>query len=456
MQFDLVVKNGKIVTHTGIFDGTIAVKDGKIAAVVGPTVELDAGKVIDAKGLYVMPGCIDPHSHLSIYQPMKEDMPAVTGACAGGGTTTLASFIMDTRPLAQSWHDWRDPIDVGAYIDIFFHLCIMDEIHLSEMEKAVENGIASFKFMMGYVGKAGRQINITGATSEICAAGFSNCAKWGAKPLCHAEHVEICYPFEDQFKGETIEVLQKIRPRQAEHIDIFQCCCLAEMNNLPVYFVHQTTKESIGIVAPFRARGVDVHLETCPHYLVTDHHGTGLKEPKLLKISPPVREPEDAVALWKGLEEGTIQHMGTDSCRNMHEQKIGDGKMWGDTSILLDWCAIELMLPLLISEGYHKGKLTLPQIVKATSYENAKFFDLTQKGAIELGKDADLVIVDVNKKKHITPEVMHDNQDWNLYEGWDVTGWPVTTLVRGEVVFDDDKVVGKPGYGKYIPRKPKK
>jgi len=110
----------------------------------------------------------------------------------------------------------------------------------------------------------------------------------------------------------------------------------------------------------------------------------------------------------------------------------------------------------MLSEGYHKGRLTLPQIVALTSYNNAKTFDLTQKGAIEVGKDADIIIVDVNKKKHITPDVLHDGLDWNLYEGWDITGWPVTTLVRGEVVFDDDKVVGRPGFGKYIPRKPRK
>ncbi len=457
MEFDLVVKNGKIVTHVDEFDGTIGVKGGKIAAIMAPGADITAGKVIDAKGLHVMPGCIDPHVHLKIYMPMEEDMPALTSACAAGGITTLINFVLDKRPLAEMWDEWRDPIDKWAHIDIAFHLCIMSDTHIAEIEKAVELGITSFKFFMGYVGRAGVPLGILGADSQICFRGFEKIAKFDGVSMVHAEHIELCYPLEDHYakdaKGKSLKYLQDVRPKAAEAIDLYQASAIAELVGSRVYFVHQTIGECVDIVAPFRARGNTVYLETGPHYLVLDDVGTGLKEPLLSKISPPIRSKEDQAKLWKAVMEGTIQNIATDTTSNMHEQKVADGTIGG---ILLDWSAIEEMLPLMLSEGYHKGRLTLPQIVALTSYNNAKTFDLTQKGAIEVGKDADIIIVDVNKKKHITPDVLHDGLDWNLYEGWDITGWPVTTLVRGEVVFDDDKVVGRPGFGKYIPRKPRR
>ena len=457
MEFDLVVKDGRIVTHVDVFEGTIGIKDGKIAAIMAPGTDAGAGKVIDAKGLHVMPGCIDPHVHLGLYIPLEEDMPALTSACAAGGITTLISFILDKRSLAELWHDWRDPIDKCAHIDIAYHLAIMSQTHIDEIEKAVELGITSFKFLMGYVGRAGDAINVLGASSQICLLGFEKVAKFDGVSMVHAEHIELCYPLEDRYekdaKGKSLQYLKDVRPKAAEAIDLYQASAIAELVGSRVYFVHQTIGACVDIVAPFRARGNTVYLETCPHYLVLDDVGTGLKEPLLQKISPPIRSKEDQAKLWKAVMEGTIGHIGTDTTSNMHEQKVADGTIGG---ILLDFSAIEEMLPLIISEGYHKGKLTLPQIVALTSYNNAKTFDLTQKGAIEVGKDADIIIVDVNKKKHITSGVLHDGLDWNLYEGWDITGWPVTTLVRGEVVFDDDKVVGRPGFGKYIPRKPRK
>jgi len=468
MKFDLAVKNGKYVTNVSEAEGTICIKDDKIVAIMAPGAEIDAVKVIDAKGLHVMPGCIDPHVHLGLgtisprYRSMAEDVPATTRACAAGGITTIINFILDQRPLSEMWDFQRGAID-ASFIDVALHLAIMTDTHLSEIDDAVGHGITSFKFLMGYVGRAGEPLGLLGADSRICFLGFEKIAKFGGLPMCHAEHVELCYPLEDRYekdaKGVSMKYLQDVRPKAAEAIDIFQAAAIAELVGSRVYFVHQCIGESMDIVAPFRARGNTIYLETCPHYLVTDDLGTGIlgptgkPEPMLSRISPPIRSKEDQVKLWEGVMKGTIQHIGSDTTSCNYKNKVGDGTVGG---MVLDWNAIEEVLPLMLSEGYNKGKLTLPQIVALTSYNTAQAFDLTQKGAIEVGKDADLIIVDVNKKKHIAPAVLHDDLDWNLYEGWDITGWPVTTILRGEVIFDDDKVVVKSGYGKYIPRKPRK
>ena len=463
MDFDLAVRNGKIVTHINEFEGTIGVRDGKIAAIMAPDADISAGKVIDAKGLHVMPGCIDTHAHMWTWMAIEDDMPWTTSACAAGGVTTILCFIVDKRPLAEMWHDWRDAIDKYSRVDVAFHFDIMTDTHIAEIDKAVELGITSFKFLMGYVGRAGLKGGgvdgggILGADSRICLLGFEKIAEFDGLPMVHAEHVELCYPLEDRFekevKGHSLKYLQDVRPKVAEHIDLFVASAIAEMVGSRLYCVHQTTGECTDVVVPFRERGNEIYLETCPHYLVLDDAGTGLKEPLLSKISPPIRSKWDQDRLWKGIMEGKIETIGTDTTANMYRQKIGDGTI-GD--IMLDWSAMELMLPLMLSQGYNKGRLTLSQIAALTSYNAAQIFDVSDKGAIEVGKDADMVIVDVNKTKHITPDIIHDNLDWILYEGWDITGWPVTTILRGEVVFDDDKVIAKSGNGKYIPRKPRK
>lgn len=453
MNADVLIKNGKIVTHSEEFDGAVVIQGEKIAAVTTDPSGIEAKKVIDAKGNVVMPGNIDPHVHIGLFMDFETDMKSETGAAAAGGTTTVMHCLLEKESIPKIFPGRNEQIERCSYTDIAFYAAIMSDVHIDEIEKTMDLGVCSFKFLMGYKGKAGEEIGILGADSRILFLGFEKLAQLGGQPMIHAEHIEMVYAIEPRYMGEnTLKTWWDARPNVAEEIDIRIAASIAEFTGAPLYVVHTSVGTAPQIVEEFRKRGNRVYLETCPHYLVLDAYGKMLKEPLLAKINPPIRGPEDNEGLWKGLQDGTVNCIGTDSCNSMYKDKWKDGNIW---NITLDFSSVETMLPLMISEGYHKGRLTMPEIVKYTSYNTAHIHGLApKKGILAPGSDADITIVDLNKKKTITPDIMHSIAEYNVYEGWDITGWPVMTLVRGNVVYEDEKLVGEPGYGRFVSCKP--
>ncbi|MFH0812192.1 MAG: amidohydrolase family protein [Pseudomonadota bacterium] len=455
MDVDVLIKNGRIVTHSDEFDGAVAIKGEKIAAIVSDPSGINAKKTVDAKGNVVMPGNIDPHVHIALFMDFDTDMKSETGAAAAGGTTTVMHCLLEKESILTRFPVRNESIEKCSYTDIAFYAAIMSETHIQEIEKTMDLGICSFKFLMGYKGKAGEEIGILGADSRILFLGFEKLAKLGGLPMIHAEHIEMIYAIEPRYKQDnTLKTWWDARPNVAEEIDMRIAASIAEFTGSRLYQVHTSVGTVAEIYKPFRERGVKIYSETCPHYLVLDAYGKMLKNPLLAKINPPIRGPEDCKGLWKALQDGTVDCIGTDSCNSMWKDKWQDGNIW---KIYLDFSSVETMLPLLISEGYHKGRLTMPQIVKYTSYNTAHIHGLApKKGIMAPGSDADITIVDLNKKKTITPDIMHSIAEWNVYEGWEITGWPVLTMVRGQVVYEDEKLVGKPGYGRFVPCKPQK
>ncbi len=454
MNADVLIKNGRIVTHSEEFDGAVAIKGEKILAVTADPAGIDAKKVIDAKGKVVMPGNIDPHVHIGLFMDFDTDMKSETGAAAAGGTTTVMHCLLEKESIPKVFSGRNESIEKCSYTDIAFYAAVMSDVHIKEMEKTMDLGVCSFKFLMGYKGKAGEEIGILGADSRILFLGFEKLAKLGGQPMIHAEHIEMVYAIEPRYKkNNTLKTWWDARPNVCEEIDIRLAAAIAEFTGAPLYVVHTSVGTAPDIVKEFRERGNKVYLETCPHYLVLDAYGKKLKEPLLAKINPPIRGPKDNEGLWKGLQNGTVDCVGTDSCNSMYKDKWQNGNIW---NIYLDFSSVETMLPLLISEGYHKGRLTMPQIAKYTSYNTAHIHGLApKKGIMAPGSDADITIVDLNLKKTITPDIMHSIAEYNVYEGWEVTGWPVMTLVRGKVVYEKEKLVGKPGYGRFVPCKPR-
>lgn len=450
---DIIIKNGKVVTHTDVFEADVAIDGDKIAGIgygLGK-----AKKEIDAKGNYVMPGCIDPHTHIGLFIDYPKDLKSETGAAAAGGNTSILHCLIGGAPLVEQYNNCKNPISQYAYCDVGFYGALLTDAHLEEIEKLSELGVNSYKFLMAYKGKAGESIGLKGVNIDngYLYNGFEIIGKIGGLPMIHAEHIEMIYSIEPRYKGQnSLKTWADARPNIAEEIDLYVGCRIAEELKVPLYQVHSSVGTAPQIVKEFRQRGNKVFLETCPHYFVTDCSGENLKNPLLGKINPPIRSRKDRDMIWQGLQMGEYDCIGTDNANSMFKEKWADGDIW---NIMLDYSSIEYMLPLMLSEGVNKGLLTLPEVVRLTSYNTARIHGLApRKGTMAPGSDADLLIVDLNKKKTVKAEDMHSISDYSLYEGWEITGWPVMTMVRGQVIVDNDKFVVEPGYGEFMPCAP--
>jgi dihydropyrimidinase len=449
-MYQTIIRNGKVVTHTDVFAADVAIEDGKIAA-IGYNLG-QAKETIDAAGKFILPGCIDPHVHVGIFLDYEEDLKSETGAAAAGGTTTIIHYLIGPDPQEEMFNKMKAPISHLAYGDVAFHGILLFDSHLDEIERMAELGVHSNKFLMAYKGKAGEQIGLKGVNidSGFLYKAFEKMKVTGGVPMIHAEHIELVFAVEEKFKSQnTLKTWADARPNAAEEIDLYIGCRLAEEVGVPIYQVHSSIGTAADIVREFRQRGNKVFLETCPHYLVTNYNGENLKSPLLGKINPPIRSPKDQEDIWKGVMSGEYDCIGTDSANNMYEKKWADGNIW---NIVLDYSSVEYMLPMLLSEGVNKGKLSLPDVVRMTSYNTSRIFGLyPRKGVMAVGADADLVIVDLDRKKTLSGKNRHSISDYSLYEGWELTGMPVMTLIRGQKVVEDDKIVGTPGYGQFVP-----
>ena len=219
-----------------------------------------------------------------------------------------------------------------------------------------------------------------------------------------------------------------------------------------LYIVHMTIGRGVEWVRQAQAEGVDVIAETCPHYLVLtkfDQDRVG----HLGKVNPPLRDEWNQERLWEGIRDGTVSCVGSDHSTIVQKADKLQKDIW---TAVPGFPGAGMLLPIMLSEGYHKGRATLEQVAAVLSTRNAQVWGLwPKKGAIEVGSDADFAIVDLEERRVVTPEYMRSFADWGLYDGWELTGWPTTTIVRGTVVFEDGQVVGEEGYGEYVPRPPR-
>jgi dihydropyrimidinase len=221
---------------------------------------------------------------------------------------------------------------------------------------------------------------------------------------------------------------------------------MAEEVGVPLYIVHVGAGKVLDIAREFRKRGNPVYIETSPRYMMIDHDGTGIKQPDLALTTPAYKPPEDLQRLWEGIKRDEIDCIATDSSANHLKEKIGERTVW---KMQLSWQEMPTLLPLLLSEGVHKGRLNLNQIVRLTSYNPAKIFGLyPQKGNLQPGADADLVIVDLEKKQKVAAELFPSACDYTPYEGWELKGWPILTMVRGKLVMEAGKVKEVSGWGR--------
>ena len=453
MKVDLLIKNAQVVNAWGRLKGWVAVREGVVVAMGDGADTPAADKVINAQGKYVLPGVIDPHVHYGIYGSVGDEIESETRSAAVGGVTTVMSYLSDFGSYLNVIDNAIRLVEEKALIDVSFHIFMFSPKHITEMGKYVNKGVASFKYLMAYKDKKeAKQLNIRHADDGYLLRGFEAAARIGypALPMIHAESIEIFYEIRQRLKKAgrvDLGAWADGRPDYIEALDFFKAAQLAELAKSRLYMVHTSSAKTVQFIAEAKARGVEVIAETCPHYLLFTKDSTiGV----LGKVNPSIKEQKDSDMLWWGLANGVMDCMGTDHCCLMLKDKRGQGDIW---SALPGFPGTATMLPSLLSEGVNKGRLTLERVVAITSYNTAKAFGmLPRKGMVAVGSDADFAIVDLGLEQKVNASVLHSASDFTLFDGWVFKGWPTTTIVRGNVVFDGGKIVGKAGTGHYVAR----
>lgn len=459
MPCDLIIHGGTVVTASETFQADIAIDGGKIAAVGDRKSMSESTRQIDATGLFVMPGIVDPHAHLG-YMDTLESVETETRAAACGGVTCLGVYILALKDgLLQQFQKFKDEFEAKSFVDGFWHLMVIDAITTNEIATCPEEtGLTSFKFNMGYKGPHADLIGITATDDGATFKGFRMISALGPPAIaaCHTENIDIHLMLREELMAQgrkDFQVWNESRPPFVEAECMRRAIYLANNANCPLYIPHITIAEGVDILAEARRDGINVVGETCPQYLT--HNGEEpaqvlLDHPACGCVNPPLRDRQSNERLWEGIELGLIQCVGSDLAPTTLEMKGDD--IWnapmglGNTS--------ELILPVMLSEGVHKGRIGLEKVVEVCSYNPARVFGVGhRKGGIEVGLDADIVIVDMDRKITVRPDTQRSMCDWTIYDGWELTGGPTHTILRGEIIVED----GEPrrreaGQASYIAR----
>ena len=461
MAFDSIIRGGTVATASDTFSCDVGIAGGRIAALGHDLGE--AGRIIDATGQLVLPGGIDSHVHIS--QPsgpgivMADDFESATRAAAFGGNTTVLPFCMQERghSLRQAVRDYHAKADGNCYIDVSFHLIISDptdQVLGQELPALIKDGYSSFKVFMTYEDLALSDRHIL----EV----MSVARETGALVMVHAENFDAIRFLTDRLEraGKTAPHFHgSSRPIPVEREATHRAITLAELIDVPVMIVHVSNREAMEEIRRAQQRGLKVFGETCPQYLVLtekDMEGLNMEGTKYV-CSPPPRDVASQQACWEGLQQGVFSVFSSDHCPFRYDEQ---GKLAPKGRTSFRWVpngipGIETRLPILFSEGVVKGRIDLNRFVALSSTNHARTYGLyPRKGTIAVGADADIAIWNPVREVVISQDILHHGSDYTPYEGIRVTGWPVTMLVRGEIVVDDGKLVGRKGAGQHLARDP--
>ena len=433
MRANLVIKNARVVDHQNEFFGGVAAKDGKIIMTADNDSLPDADRVIDAEGKVLLPGVVDPHCHLGVAYPYDEDMRTETAQAARGGITTIFLYIRNLKPSYIPFYKERRTIgEEQSCIDFGFHFGIQREEHISEIpEIAKQTGVQSFKLYFGY--EVENPIGIVPANDGWVYATMLQVSKLPRGVVSvHCENTEIARAIKKEVAAtgrQDLAAYTESRPAFCEEETIKRMIFLAERTGCRFQVVHTSVAAGPRLAAEARAKGLDVTIETCPHYLTRTCYDEDLD--MKAKISPPLRASEEKEGLWDAMLSDNIGNIGSDHVPFL--PKKGED-LWTEKPgvVSFPW-----ELPLLITEGVIKRGLSLQQLVKVNSYGPSKRFGIyPRKGSLEVGTDADMVLVDLDNER----EVIHGGRGTCIYEGMKLKGWPVLTLSSGKVICENDQV----------------
>jgi dihydropyrimidinase len=450
-----LIKNGRIVTAVDDYHADILIEDGEVS-LIGKTLEIEADKVIDASGKLVIPGGIDPHTHMELPfggTSSSDDFFTGTRAAAFGGTTTIIDFAVQNKgeSMLKGVDTWHQKAQGKAVIDYGFHLITTDfeDKNKSEMFKLIDEGITSFKLFMAYPG-------VFLSDDATIYRAMSAAGERGGLVCMHAENGIVINEIIKKFKAEgrlAPKYHALTRPTIAEAEGVHRAIALAEMAETPVYIVHLSCSDALNQVRQARDRGIPAFAETCPQYLFLsiDDYGDGWDGAKYV-MTPPLREKHNHADLWKGLKMDDLQCIATDHCPFCMKDQKELGK--DDFSLIPNGApGVEYRMELIYNGGVVENRISLNRFVELTSTAAAKLFGMfPKKGTIAVGSDADIVIFDTEKEHTFTLENQHMNVDYCTYEGKKIKGKVETVLSRGRVVIENGKCLVEKGSGEFIKR----
>ena len=450
-----LIKNGRIVTAVDDYRADILIEDEQVS-VIGKTLEMEADKVIDASGKLVIPGGIDPHTHMELPfggTESSDDFFTGTRAAAFGGTTTIIDFAVQNKgeSMLLGADKWHAKAEGKAVIDYGFHLITTDfeDKNKSEMFKLMDEGITSFKLFMAYPG-------VFLSDDATIFRAMSAAGERGGLVCMHAENGivinEIIKKFKEQ--GRLAPKYHALtRPTIAEAEGVHRAIALAEMAETPVYIVHLSCTDALNQVRQARDRGIPAFAETCPQYLFLsiDDYGDGWDGAKYV-MTPPLRERHNHAELWKGLKMDDLQIIATDHCPFCMKDQKELGR--DDFSKIPNGApGVEYRMELIYNGGVVENRISLNRFVELTSTAAAKMFGMfPKKGTIAVGSDADIVIFDTEKEHTLTLEAQNMNVDYCAYEGKRIKGKVETVLSRGRVVIENGECLVDKGSGQFIKR----
>lgn len=450
---ELLIKGGTVVTATESFPADVAVDGGKIVA-IGRDLAVNAEKVVDATGKLVLPGALDAHTHMAMPfggTVSADSYLAGTRAAVCGGVTTIFDYPVQHKgeTILGLIGSKKEVLEKEACCDYAFHCCITDlnggEI-LDEIEQAVEEGITSFKCFLVYK-KEGVMVD-----DGMLARLLLRAKELGAMINVHAENPDLIDLRTEQYlkEGKTSAWYHYMsRPEFVEAEADKRVVHWASHLDTPVYIVHMADKEGLEACIKAKSEGHDILVETCPQYLEFTCDVYKREDGRNFVCSPPMKGQESQDALWTAIKSGMIDTVATDHCPFQSYEKD-----WGkdDFTKIPNGCAgVENLYPYML-DAANSGKITFERAVELCSTNVAKIFGCDNKGAIAVGKDADIVIYDKDKDFTISVSNMHSDYDHTIWEGKKLHGYPVQTYLRGKLVYDNGDFVGTPGMGDYVKR----
>ena len=455
----VLIRGGTIVTADRLYRSDVFCDDGKITAIGDKLDAPNGAETIDAGGQYVMPGGIDPHTHMQLPfmgTVASEDFETGTAAGLAGGTTMIIDFVIPSpqQNIMEAYKQWREWAEKSV-ADYSFHVAITwwDETVAADMETLVrKHGVNSFKHFMAYKGAIM-------ADDEILVNSFSRAIELGAIVTCHAENGELVYRLQQQIFDKGItgpEGHPLSRPPEVEGEAANRAIRIAEVLGVPIYIVHNSCRQSLEAITRARNEGQRVYGEVLAGHLLIDdsvYRNSDFDVAAAHVMSPPFRSSEHQEALWRGLQSGNLQTTATDHCCFCADQKAAGAD---DFRLIPNGTGgIENRMEVLWHHGVNTGRLTMNEFVQVTSANTAHIFNIyPRKGSISVGVDADIAVWDPEATKTISASTHHQNVDYNIFEGMKVKGGASHTLSQGNIVWADGQLNVQRGAGRYVDRPP--
>lgn len=448
MKYDMIIKNGKIVNSVTTLPADIAIMDGKIAAIAASFPEDEANEYLDAAGLYLIPGLVDPHVHMmDPGYTEREDFITGTAAAAMGGVTTVIEHHRTDPPTysAELFREKRDYLAERSHIDF----CLMGGVtpdNIGNLEAMWQAGAVAFK--MFTCGLHAQAAMFSGNLLE----SFQEIERIGARALIHCEDDGITQKSQELLlRAERHDYLSQYEWRSvlAERVAVRTVIEIAKASRARVTVAHVSSPDLLAEIRAAQEEGYPITAESCPHYFFLTLDDLLDKGP-WVKFAPAVRDQETVSQMWRALNNNYISYLGSDHCPFPPEVKrAGEQDIWQAPNGIP---GVETGLKLMLT-GVNEGKTTLNKVVQVMSEQPAKLYGLfPQKGLIAVGADADLVLVDLQREEVITNDSIVSKCGWTPYDQKRIKGAPLTVILRGKVLVQDQQLMGRPGWGRFIPR----